>query len=316
MPCIFPVGNGCMVSFLAATSLEEQLGYFYPRQQLSYVFEFRVEDEKKQVDLAMAFTEKNDLLFLKEHYINTSNQKEVAVWLDTCFELIYKNQLVKSFWTEVDLNGRQNDLMPSLFISPKQEGLTYKEVQYFVEVLSIHSQKKQENTLLKNCINALENGHYIEHLGIMHSREQTKTTRLYIRGFDTGSLLVFLNRISWPGNKKLLVKQFREMNMVAYISVAIEFNDNWLPTIGIEFHLKDGSEYCKAFLAILQKSGFCSSQRVKAILDILRPQKVRNEQATYKRGLSHFKINMDKNGRIEPKVYVQLIPDYLSVFGF
>ncbi|MEW7278835.1 hypothetical protein ABW636_09585 [Aquimarina sp. 2201CG1-2-11] len=305
-----------MVSFLAANRLEEQLASFYPRQHLSYVFEFRIKEDNDQVDLAMAFAEKNDLLFLQEEYAKKPNQKEVVDWLGDCFKLSKDNQQIKSFWIEADLNGTQNDQIPSLFVSPKQQFITFDEICYFVSVLSLSSKNEQEDDLLKECLEALEEGQYIEHLGVMHSRGKTKTTRMYIRGFDSKSLFTFLNRINWPGNKEVLATQLIYMNQTAYISVAVEYNKDWLPTIGVEFHLKNGSQYCEAFLSILQKSGLCTTQRVAAIMDVLRPQKIKSNGATYKRGLSHFKINIDKDGAIEPKVYVQLIPDYLSILGF
>ncbi len=316
IPCIFPIGEECMVSFLAADRIEKQLTRFYPRQELTYVFEFRVESGKDQVDLAMAFAEKDDLLFLKDQYAQKNNQSKVANWLDNCIQLLSKDQAVKSFWVESDLDGIRDDHIPSLFISPKKEINSPQETQHFFEVLNFSQQDKRSNDLLKECVNALQDGQYIEHLGVMHSRGNTKTTRLYIRGFNVSSLFVFLDRIQWPGDKELLVKQFDDMTMVSYISIAIEFNDNWLPSIGIEFHLKEGVEHSEKFLSQLKDKGFCSSKRVESIIDILQPQKIKSAKASFRRKLSHFKINIGKDGVVEPKVYVQLIPDYLSVFGF
>ncbi len=316
MPYIFPVGEGCMVSFLAANSLEKQLLSFYPRLHISYVFEFRVEDGKDQVDLAMAISEKEDLQFFKIYFDKTHDHKKVGIWFSNCIALQEKEQAIKSFWIEADLDGSEQDQIPSLFISPKQKSITLAEMTSFFEVLNLQSLNNKNQEFLKQCINALEDSQYIEHFGVMHSRGDSKTTRMYIRGFEKDSLLLFLHKINWPGDKEVLIKQFEGISMVSYISVAIEFNDVWLPTIGIEFHLKKGIEYSDAFLHKLKTSGFCTERRVAAIRDILCPKKIKSGKFTYKRSLSHFKITLGRAKKIEPKVYVQLTPNYLGVMGF
>lgn len=304
-----------MVSFLAANRLEKQLLDFYPRLHVSYVFEFRVEDGKEQVDLAMAIIEKEDLQFFKNYY-NSHNYKKIGTWFNNCIALLDSPQTIKSFWIEADLDGKEQHQIPSLFISPKQKNIPFTEMTHFFEVLNLQSLDKKNKDILKQCIDAFEDNQYIEHFGIMHSRGNTKTTRMYIRGFDRDSLLVFLDRIGWTGNRELLQKQFEGIYMVSYISVVIEFNDVLLPTIGLEFHLKKGIEYNDAFLYKLKTSGFCSQDRATAIKDILCSEKIKSGNYTYKRSLSHFKITLGREEKAEPKVYIQLIPNYLGIMGF
>lgn len=304
-----------MVSFLAANRLEKQLLNFYPRLHISYVFEFRVEDGKEQVDLAMAISQKEDLQFFKNHY-DSHNHKKIGTWFNNCIALLEKDQAVKSFWIEADLDGNEQHQIPSLFISPKQKNISFTEMNHFFEVLNLQSLDKKNKNILKQGIDALEDNQYIEHFGIMHSRRNTKTARMYIRGFEKGSLLLFLDKIDWPGDREVLIQQLKVSSIVSYISVAIEFNDVWLPTIGIEFHLKKGIEYNDAFLHKLKTLGFCSEERVMAMREILYPKKIESGNFAYKRSLSHFKITLGRAEKVESKVYVQLIPNYMGIMGF
>jgi len=111
------------------------------------------------------------------------------------------------------------------------------------------------------------------------------------------------------------MKQFESLPSIAYFSISIEFNDNWLPIIGIEFHFGKEYKFIKEYVARLEYLGYYSSLRSKALLDILEPKKVKSDGISYKRNLSHFKININKKGVVEPKVYVQITPNYASVFG-
>jgi len=316
IPYIFPVGEECMVSFLAANRLEKQLIHVYPRQHLSYVFEFRVTDNKNQVDIAIAIDQKEDLQFLKKYFTNASNNNQIKVWLEDCFKLRKKQPIIKSFWIEIDLDGHEQDKLPSLFISLKQQNIVLKDLLLLIDVLSFYNTNKKSIQLLKNCHKALKGEQYIEHIGVMHSREGNKTTRMYIRGFTPSSLLLFLNTINWKGDKLLLSQQLEDTPFIKYINIALEFNDDWLPTIGIEFHLKKGIENSITFLSKLKMAGFCSSKRVKAIEEILLTKKIKNETFKYRRSLSHFKLTLGKKEKIEAKVYIQLIPSYTNILGF
>lgn len=318
IPYIFPVGEECMVSFLAAKRLEKQLLHFYPRQHLTYVFEFRIMDGEMQVDLAIAINQKEDLQFFKAYFTSISNHNQVKTWLEDCFKLREKEHIVKSFWIEIDLDGHEQSQLPSLFISLKQQRATFKDLQHFVDILSFHTINKRNNELLKNCHDALKGKQYIEHIGVMHSRKGAKTTRMYIRGFDTSSLLIFLKTIHWKGEEEPLKKLLKEIQtpIIEYMSIAIEFNNIWLPTIGIEFHLKKGNENSVAFISKLKTAGFCSKKRAKAMEDILKEKKVKADKIAYRRHLSHFKLTLGKGEKIEPKVYFQLIPSYTNILGF
>ncbi len=309
---LFPFKEEGMFSITAAKRIEKQLNYFFPRRHLSYVFEFRVDENKNQVDFAMAFDQKEDLLFLKEHYMREANKNKVADWLTDCFKLQETDDAIKSFWIEADLNGNEANHIPSLFISLKDKDSSLSSLNHFSKVLHITPTLPRSHDLLEECYNALDDNQYVEHLGVMHSRGESKTTRLYIRGFDKDSLLSFLHQLNWPGNLLVLINQLDKFPQVSYLSIAIEFNHEWLPTIGIEFHLEKGLEYSNEFLT---KLDFCSEQRSKVIQEALHPKKVKHSNSNYKRSLSHFKLNIGIEDQTEMKVYVQLIPDYLSVFG-
>ncbi|SED15610.1 hypothetical protein SAMN04489761_4452 [Tenacibaculum sp. MAR_2009_124] len=316
IPCIFPIGEECMVSSLAANRLEKQLSYFYPKQHLSYVFEFRVSNEEDQVDLAIAFDQKDDIDFLKEHFPSIYKNIEIQNWLKNCLHLKTTNNNIKSFWLEIDLDGQETTNIPSLFISLTSEAITKTTLEKLVTVLSFQYTDRNSFKMLEICKNALDKGQYIEHIGVMHSRTTNKTTRLYIRGFNKSTLLAYLEKVQWNGNKKLVKEHLNEHHSIEYISVALEFTSVWKPTIGIELHLKKGTQHSDILLSDFIKKEICSTQRTLAIKDILTTNKVSTENYRYRRSLSHFKFTIKNDTAPEYKVYVQLIPSYTSLFGF
>lgn len=313
--CIFPIGEGCMISFVAADRLNRQLTKFYPRKHLSYVFEFRLTDHQNQVDFAMAMNQKEDLLFLKNEYQKVQ-QTVIADWLTDCSILIENNKTIKSYWIETDLNGKEKELIPSLFITPKYPEAKPTDFQQFFKALNFNQSDSNSEKLLSSCLNVLGTGQYIEHIGIMHSRDKDKTTRVYIKGLDQNTLIPFLNKINWPGDKEFLLMQFEGLPAIAYFTVAIEFNKKWHDTIGIEFHLVKEEEKIKEFIIRMESLGFCSAQKVLPVLEIVKPKKIKSNNLNYRRTLSHFKLNLKGNKNVESKVYIQVIPNYTSIFGF
>ncbi|WP_408032271.1 hypothetical protein [Tenacibaculum xiamenense] len=316
IPYIFPVGEKCMVSSLGASRLEKQLSYFYPRQHLSYVFEFRLSEKNDQVDLAIAFDQEEDIEFLKKHSLNIYKNEEIKKWLSSCLELKASDNSIKSFWLEIDLDGQETNNIPSLFISLKPEISTIDKLKKIVSVLSFQHVNADNFKILETCQNALEKNQYIEHIGVMHSRKSNKTTRLYIRGFNKTSLLSYLDKVEWTGNKELLKDHLHEHYSLDYISVALEFAEILKPTIGIELHLKKGTQYSDLLLSDFVEKKVCSSKKIEAIKDILTFSKISIKNCNYRRSLSHFKFTIKNNEEPEYKVYVQLIPSYTGLFGF
>jgi len=304
-----------MISNIAADRLNKQLSQFYPREHLSYVFEFRVNEDNDQVDLAMAIAQKEDLLFFKNQYQKFSNHIKVANWLTDCVQLLENNSTINSYWVEADLNGNEAELIPSLFISPKRNAETKDYIDFF-RVLNFNQKCGISENLLSNCIDILEDDQFIEHIGIMHSRSTEKTTRLYLKGFNKKTVGPFLDKIGWPGNKAFLLSQLDALSSIEYFAIAIEYNTKWLQTIGIEFHLQNDFMFFNQFLLEMKDLDLCSSKEKQSILEILKPKKIKSKTISYKRSLSHFKLNINEKKEIESKVYVQLTPNYTSIFGF
>jgi|GEM_PF-3577651 len=305
-----------MISFVAADRLNRQLAKFYPRKHLSYVFEFRILDNQNQVDFSMAMNQKEDLLFLKNEYKKVQNHLKVVDWLTDCTTLMENNKALKSYWIETDLNDGEKELIPSLFISPKYPEVKPVDFHYFFRVLNFNQADRNSESLLSDCLNALEKDQYIEHIGIMHSRNKEKTTRVYIKGLKQSTLISFLDKLNWPGDKVFLVEQFKNLPPIDYFTIAVEFNTKWINTIGIEFHFEKKEEPIKKFISRMESLGFCSAQKALLILEIVEPKKIKSFNLNYRRTLSHFKLNIKGNQEIEPKVYIQVIPNYMSVFGF
>ncbi len=305
-----------MVSSLSASRLEKQLSYFYPRQHLSYVFEFRLSDKNDQVDLAIAFDQDKDIEFLKKQFPELYKSTEIQQWLDDCLKLKTNNSGIKSFWLEIDLDGCETNNLPSLFISLKSNATKTNELKRLVEVLSFENSDQTNSKLLETCKNSLDDNQYIEHIGVMHSRNNNKTTRLYIRGFNKSSLLSYLKKIQWTGNIELLNKHLEKHHSIEYISVALEFTDVWKSTIGIELHLKKETQHSNLILSSFVKRGIVSSTTSNTVEEILTPSKISTENCNYRRSLSHFKFTIKNNEEPEYKVYIQLIPSYTGLFGF
>jgi len=304
-----------MISNIAADRLNKQLSQFYPREHLSYVFEFRIKEDHNQVDFAMAISQKKDLLFFKNQYQKLSNHIKVANWLTDCIQLLENNPTINSYWIEADLNGNEAELIPSLFISPKRSAEVKDYIKFF-RVLNFNQICDTSEDLLANCIRVLEGDQFVEHIGIMHSRSAEKTTRLYLKGFNKKTVGPFLDRIGWPGSKEFILSQLDVLSSIEYFTIAIEYNTKWLHTIGVEFHLQNDFICYNQFLLEMEDLNLCSSKEKQSILEILKPKKVKSEIINYKRSLSHFKLNISKKKEIEPKVYIQLTPSYTSVLGF
>jgi len=312
--CIFPTGEGCMISNIAAERLNTQLSKFYPRKHLSYVFEFRINEDEDQVDFAMAIDQKEDLLFFKSQYEKTTNHAKVVDWLTDCIHLLENNQSIISYWIEADLNGQEDRLIPSLFISPKTNTKKEDYIGFF-RVLNFNQLCEKSEELLLECMSALDGAH-IEHIGIMHSRSKNKTTRLYIKGLNQKTIIPFLNKINWPGDKQFLTNKLQQLEHISFFTIAIEYNIEWLPTIGIEFHLGNEQKDINKFLLDLEAANLLNSDIESSVLEILKQKKIRGTKLSYNRGLSHFKLNITKKREVVSKVYVQLTPNYTGIFGF
>ena len=313
--CIFPIKEECMISSGALIKLNQQLDLFFPLKHLSYVFEFRTKDNDEQVDLAMAISQKEDFVF----FINYYNEKspEITQLLKQFLLLINSNTNCKSLWLETDLDDREYVQTPSIFVSLKPNNKSYKEIEKYSKILNFNRKEDLNNKLLHQCLDALKYGQYVEHLGVMHSREAAQTTRLYIRGLTFSTIHDFLEKSNWPGDKGQVISLIKEFETQAeYISIAIEFNDQILPTLGIEFHFNTNQQAYLSFLNKLQVNEHCSSFRSKLIEEIISPEKLKYEKCSYKRSLGHFKLKIDGKGLVESKVYVQLTPNFLSLFGF
>lgn len=304
-----------MISYVAADRLNKQLSQFYPREHLSYVFEFRIKEDNDQVDFAMAIAQKEDLVFFKNQYQQFSSHAKVVNWLTDCIQLLENNPSINSYWVEADLNGKEEELMPSLFISPKHSAEVRDYIDFF-RVLNFNEACDASEAILSNCIQFLEEDQFVEHIGIMHSRVATKTTRLYIKGFNKKTVGAFLDKIGWSGDRGFLLKKLDALSSIAYFTIAIEYNTEWLQTIGVEFHLQNELDFFNQFLQEMENLNLCSSIEKQSVLEVIKPKKVRSKAIHYNRALSHFKLNINDKKEVEPKVYVQLTPNYTSIFGF
>ncbi|WP_234859261.1 hypothetical protein [Aquimarina aquimarini] len=297
------------------TQLNEQLDSFFPLQHSSYVFEFRVKEDNEQVDLAIAINKKEGFDFFKQYY--QSRFPKIAYLVTQFYQISNSSSNYKGLWFEIDLDGDKNDKTPSIFVSLKQGNCTSNEIERYSTILDFGIEKKSRSKFIAQCIDALKGDAYIAHIGVMHSRKKAKTTRLYINGLELGEIHGFLDECNWPGNKLQAVSLAEEFyDNIKYLSIAIEFNDKMKPTLGIEFHFDSKTVDYQFFVDKMLKKKMCSRKRIEMIEDIIKPDRTSYKGYSYKKSLSHFKINITTKGEIIPKFYVHLIPDYLGVFGF
>ncbi|MBR0031613.1 MAG: radical SAM protein [Treponema sp.] len=189
----------------------------------------------------------------------------------------------KEFWFELDSRQcvSEEEIQPCWFfdaenVNPKSNFMwLYTEI--LPQFLSLESIEKLRPNL-ERCVNALEElAPSLYQIGVMAGRGQADEANAAIRVFTLNMkkdrIIMFLERLSWPGDKRVILDW---MNQLEPYALGSEFNvdfdilsDGYSEKLGINFYAKKSLSDAKVLLCFLEKKGLCLPEKKDGILKLI-----------------------------------------------